>query len=132
MVDLEKIFQEIKEILQNNSQDFLQTEKYLDSKAKTDKPGYHLYGNKEVSLFGKKPQSTYVAGVIQQRNYVSFYFSPVYSHPNEFEPNISSDLKKYLKGKSCFNIPKTTPELYKEIQKLLADGIKKYKEIGWI
>jgi len=131
MADLEKIFQEIKEILQNNSQDFLQTEKYLDSKAKTDKPEYHLYGNKEVSLFGKKPQSTYIAGVIQQKDYVSFYFSPIYSHPDSFK-DISSDLKKFLKGKSCFNISKTTQPLLEEIEDLLKKGIYKYKEIEWI
>jgi len=131
MTDLEKMFQEIKEILQNNSQDFLQTEKYLDSKAKTDKPGYHLYGNKEVRLFGKKPQFTYIAGVIQQKNYVSFYFSPIYSHPDSFK-DISADLTKVLKGKSCFNINKTTQSLLEEIEDLLKKGIEKYKEIEWI
>jgi len=62
---------------------------------------------------------------------VSFYFSPIYSHPDSFK-NISAGLKKSLKGKSCFNINKTTPQLLNEIEDLLKSGIKKYKEIDWI
>jgi hypothetical protein len=131
MADLEKIFQEIKEILQKNSQGFMETEKYLDSQAKTDKPGYHLYGKEEKSYYGKKPQQMYMAGVIQQKNYVSFYFTPIYSHADEFK-DISPDLRKFLKGKSCFNITKTTQPLLEELEDLLKKGIDKYKEIEWI
>lgn len=90
-----------------------------------------MYGSKEVSLFGKKPQPTYIAGVIQQKNYVSFYFSPIYSHPDSFT-DISTDLKKVLKGKSCFNMIKITRPLLKEIEDILKRGIDKYKEIEWI
>lgn len=132
MEDLEEIFSEIKQILEKQSKDLFTAEQYIGSQAKQQKPSFHLYGNKEVSLFGKKPQKTYIAGVIKQKNYVSFYFSPVYSHPGDFKHEISTDLRKFLKGKSCFNVNKTTPELYKEIEKLLVNGIEKYKEISWI
>jgi hypothetical protein len=131
MDDLEPIFQKIKRILEQHSENFLAKDEYIGSQAKTKKPGYHLYGDKEVSLFGKKPQVTYIAGVIQQKNYVSFYFSPIYSHPDLFQ-DISSDLRKVLKGKSCFNINKVNPQILKEIENLLTTGIDKYKEIGWI
>ncbi|MFW9819636.1 MAG: hypothetical protein ACFFE5_08510 [Candidatus Thorarchaeota archaeon] len=122
---------EIKKILEKNSETFLVKDQYIGSKAKQQKPAYHLYGNKDVSLFGKKPQPTYIAGVIQQKNYVSFYFSPIYSHPDLFS-NINPDLRKVLKGKSCFNINKTSPQLLKEIEDILEKGINKYKEIEWI
>jgi hypothetical protein len=131
MEQLDKTFQEIKKILENNSEPFLVKDQYIGSQAKQRKPAYHLYGSIDVSLFGKKPQPTYVAGVIQQKNYVSFYFSPIYSHPDSFS-NISADLKKTLKGKSCFNIKKTTPQLLKEIESILKKGIDKYREIEWI
>jgi hypothetical protein len=131
MENLENIFLELKTILEKNSGTFLIKDRYIGSQAKQEKPAYHLYGNKEVSLFGKSPQPTYIAGVIQQKNYVSLYFSPIYSHPDLFT-NISLDLKKYLKGKSCFNINKTTPQLLKEIDEVLKQGIRKYKEIEWI
>ena len=67
--NLEEIFLEIKKVLEKNSSEFFQTEQCIGSQAKQQKPGFHLYGNKEVSLFGKKPQQTYIAGVIQQKNY---------------------------------------------------------------
>ena len=131
MENLEDIFKEVKNILEKNSSDFLKTEQYLGSQAKQQKPGYHLYGSEEVSLFGKKPQNTYIAGVIQQKNYVSFYLSAIYSHP-EIYNDISSDLKKVLKGKSCFNISKATPKLLEEVEEVLKKGIDKYKELEWI
>jgi hypothetical protein len=129
--NLEDIFLEIKKIIEGQSNNFLIKDQYIGSQAKQKKPAYHLYGSKEVSLFGKKPQPTYIAGVIQQKNYVSFYFSPIYSHPNSFT-HISAELKKFLKGKSCFNINKTTPQLLKEIEDILKMGINKYKDIEWI
>ena len=131
MENLENIFLELKKILEKNLSSFLIKDQYIGSQAKQQKPAYHLYGNKEASLFGKKPQPTYIAGVIQQKNYVSFYFSPIYSHPDLFT-NISPDLKKFLKGKSCFNINKINSQLLKEIEDILKLGITKYKEIEWI
>jgi len=131
MSNLEEIFLKIKEILEKHSYNFYTTDRYIDSKAKTNKPAYHLYGNEEVSLFGKDPQKTYVAGVIQQKNYVSFYFSPIYSHPDDFQ-DIDSELKSFLKGKSCFNINKLNSSLLPEIESLLIKGISKYHELGWI
>lgn len=131
MENLEKIFKELKKILEKHSSNFLIKNQYIGSQSKQNKPAFHLYGSKDVSLFGKKPQPTYIAGVIQQKNYVSFYFSPIYSHPDFFK-NLSIDLKKFLKGKSCFNINKITPQLLEEIEDVLKLGIKKYKEIDWI
>lgn len=131
MENLEKIFKELKKILEKHSSNFLIKNQYIGSQSKQNKPAFHLYGSKDVNLFGKKPQPTYIAGVIQQKNYVSFYFSPIYSHPDFFK-NLSIDLKKFLKGKSCFNINKITPQLLEEIEDVLKLGIKKYKEIDWI
>jgi len=131
MSDLDKIYQELKQALERHSENFLVKNHYIGSKAKSDKPAYHLYGKKEISLFGKPPRNTYVAGVIKQKNYVSFYFNPIYSHPESFQ-NLDPDLDKFLKGKSCFNFNKITPEILDEIEDLLIRGIKKYKKINWI
>ena len=131
MEELESIFLQIKKILEQHSVDLLARDEYIGSQAKTKKPGYHLYGKKEVSLFGKKPKLTYIAGVIQQKHYVSFYLSPIYSHPDVYS-DLSPDLKKVLKGKSCFNIKRATPQLLNDIKEVLERGIDKYKEIKWI
>lgn len=131
MENLNEIFTEIKSILENQSEGFSAMEEVIGSKAKNKKPGYHLYGTKEVSLFGKKPQQTYVAGVIQQKNYVSFYLMPIYSHP-ELIKDVIPELKKYLKGKSCFNIKKSSGNLLKNVTKVLNNGIRIYREMKWI
>ena len=131
MGNLEKIFSEIKVILEQHSEGLLVKTETIGSQAKTKKPAYHLYGSKEVSLFGKKPQKTYIGGVIKQKHYVSFYLMPVYSHP-ELLKGIDQDLKKDLKGKSCFNIKMTTPESLNQLETILETGIDKYKEENWI
>lgn len=131
MENLTEIYKKVESILKAHSDEFIAKTHYIGSKAKNKKPAYHLYGTKEVSLFGKEPQKTYIAGVIQQKNYVSFYFSPIYSHPVEFQ-EINPNLKKYLKGKSCFNLKNINPELLEEIEDILTQGINKYKELGWI
>ncbi|MFX0005453.1 MAG: hypothetical protein ACFFAV_01870 [Candidatus Hermodarchaeota archaeon] len=131
MEQLENIFLETKKILEKNSETFLVKDQYIGSQAKQKKAGYHLYGSKRISIFGKKSQPTYIAGVIQQKSYISFYFSPIYSHPELFS-DISPNLRKVLKGKSCYNINKTSPQLLIEIESILEKGINKYKEIEWI
>ena len=57
--------------------------------------------------------------------------SAIYSHPDLYT-DISPDLRKVLKGKSCFNIRKTTPKLLEEVEEVLKKGINKYKELEWI
>jgi hypothetical protein len=131
MDTLTEIYNKIEEILKAHSERFLVKDHYIGSKAKSDKPAYHLYGKKEVSLFGKEAKNVYIAGVIKQKNYVSFYFNPIYSHPEEFQ-DINPKLKKYLKGKSCFNISTSDDEVFEEIEDLLIKGIEKYKELRWI
>ncbi len=131
MSSLDSIFIQIKSILEKHSTDLKVTDEIIGSKAKVKKPALHLYGKKEVSLFNKKPQPTYIGGVIQQKNYVSFYLSPVYSHP-ELLTHISPELKNFLKGKSCFNMNKIDSKLLAEIENSLIIGIQKYKELEWI
>lgn len=130
--DRSEIFKELKALLQKFASGKLEAhKKYIGLAAEQEKPGYHLYGKREISLFGKDPQKTYFAGIIMQKNYVSFYFMPVYSHPGNFN-SIRPELKKYLKGKSCFNITDLTEESIEEIETLLKKGIQLYTKEDWI
>ncbi len=131
MGNLDEIFSEIKRILEKQSEGLTVKTEIIGSRTKAIKPEYHLYGSEEVKIFDKKPQKTYIGGVIKHKNYVSFYFMPVYSHP-ELLKEIDQDLKKDLKGKSCFNIIKTTPESLNQLEDILEKGIKLYKENNWI
>lgn len=65
MQNLDGLFSEIKLIHEKHSKGLTVKTETIGSKAKTKKPAYHLYGSKEVGLFGKNPQQTYVGGVIQ-------------------------------------------------------------------
>lgn len=103
----------------------------IGSKAAALKEGFHLYGKKSVSIAGRKPQQTYIAGIILQKHFVGFYFMPIYSHPQLFKIK-DPELQKFLKGKSCFNIKKFTPETKEELEDILKQGIALYRKEKWI
>jgi hypothetical protein len=56
---------------------------------------------------------------------------PVYSLA-ETKDVFKPELLKLLKGKACFHIKKTSPELLEQILEVLRIGFEKYQEKGWI
>ena len=97
-----------------------------------NKPAYHLYGKQEISIIeGRNPQKTYFAGIIIQKHFIGLYFMPIYSHPKKFKL-ANPSVKRFLKGKSCFNVTKVDKEISQEIQSLLQIGYQLYKNEGWI
>lgn len=62
-----------------------------------------------------------------KKNYVSFYFMPVYMYP-ELLKDISPELKKRMQGKSCFNFKKVEPGLFKELAELTKKGAEKFRQ----
>lgn len=105
----------------------------VNARAKNPKAQLHIYGTKEVVILNRPAQKTYVVGIIQQKHFVGFYSMPVYSHANLLKP-LSSELKKLLKGKSCFHITDAalTPTVLAEIDAHIEEGIKQYVKEGWI
>ena len=78
-VDKNEIFDSLKKILQRYRQYF--DEGY----ANTDKPQFHLWSKNKVLISTKtktKPKKIYFAGIIIQKNFVGFYYMPVYSQTN--------------------------------------------------
>jgi len=45
---------------------------------------------------------------------------------------IPDEVRKCLKGKSCFNIKKADDKLFKQIEKMAKQGFKLYKQEKWI
>lgn len=125
-----QVFERLKKLLSRQAKGLDQYDEYPGSQAQDRKPALHLYGKRAVSIAGRKPQPTYVAGIIQQKGYVGFYHMPVYSHPKEF--SLSPQMQRVLKGKSCFHIKEATPEVLAELESLIANGIALYKQEGWI
>ena len=75
----------------------------------------------------KWKKQLFFASTVIKKNYVSFYLMPVYMYP-ELLNEISSDLKKRMQGKSCFNFKKVEPELFHELAELTQKGAEKFKQ----
>jgi len=82
----------------------------------------HLQKNKKPLFFG---------AVQVNKNYVSYHLMPVYVNPRLLA-SISSNLKKHMQGKSCFNFTSVEPTLFKELATLTEAGFKDYKVSGYV
>jgi hypothetical protein len=113
--DFTLVFQELKSIL----------EPYAGNlKVKADTPDtYYLDG--PYSATWKK--ELFFGSAQIKKNYVSFYLMPVYMYP-ELLIEVSSELKKHMQGKSCFNFKTVEPTLFEELATLTRKGAEKFRE----
>lgn len=79
----------------------------------------------------QKVDGYYFASVIPKPKDVRFYFFPMYTHMFDFE-GISPELRKCLKGKSCFHLKKVDEALKEEINSMIDQGIAIYQSAGLI
>lgn len=81
--------------------------------------GYSLDGP-----YSEKWKKELFFGAVQiKKNYVSFYLMPVYMRPDLLK-DISTELKKHMQGKSCFNFKKTEKSLFAELSRLTEQGFE--------
>ena len=92
---------------------------------------YDLYTTKEVEMFGRKYPSLYFAGIKLQKGSVGFYYFPLYMYP-EMLADIPPELKKLLKGKTCFHIKKYDEEIFRQVEKVMKEGLKCYTKKNFI
>ncbi len=97
---------------------------------KDDPAVLELCGKKELMQGMKKVDGFYFGSVVPKPKDVRLYYFPIYTHPAEF--SISDELKKALKGKSCFHIKKLSPEMEKEIGEMVKKGVDLYDKDGLI
>lgn len=113
--DFPVVFEQLKNILKPYARN-------LTVKADTAE-SYYLDGP-----YSEKWQKELFFGSAQvKKNYVSYYFMPVYMYP-ELLKEISPELKKRMQGKSCFNFKKVEPDLFKELAELTKKGAEKFKQ----
>lgn len=77
-------------------------------------------------MYGRTYDELFFASASILKGHVGFYFFPIYTNPKAF--TLDPELKKLLKGKSCFHIKTLTPELKKKIAALLKEGYALYKK----
>jgi len=121
--DLPKIFSRLRSLLASYSPPLA---------VATDFPGrYGLSSIKEIEIAGREKHELSFATVIIQKTYVGFYFMPIYTHP-ALLASIPEDLRKLLKGKSCFHVKTLPPALFIQLGKLTKEGFRLYKKEGLI
>jgi hypothetical protein len=72
----------------------------------------------------------YFASTVKKTKDVRFYFFPIYTHPEAFE--LSEQMKKMLKGKSCFHLSKWNDAMREELRAMIASGVSIYRASGLI
>lgn len=73
----------------------------------------------------KWKKELYFGSVHIKKNYVSFYFMPVYMHPDLLK-GVSPELKKRMQGKSCFNFTNIEKPLFNELKDLVKQGHERF------
>lgn len=126
MDNKKEVFNALKSLLKTYSPPFVP-----GAPAKTDKPQFSLVSKKKVTIAGRERDEVWFAGIIMQKNYVGFYYMPIYATEN-LKKIFPRELLALLKGKSCFYIKELTPQLKTQIKKALDLGVKEYKKCGWI
>lgn len=123
MENLKEIFDEIKPLLAEYEPPMVVTA--------NDESHYELYTGKKVIIEGRKKPTLSFASLIIQGGFVGFYFMPVYTNV-EIKEVFKPELLKLLKGKSCFHIKKTSPEILNQIRDALKIGFNKYQKQDWV
>lgn len=96
-----------------------------------DEAHFDLWSVKDLVIDGRKRKEVYFAGLAIQKNYVGFYFMPVYAN-SEIKQVFAPELLKLLKGKSCFHIKKLDDQLKQQIESALKAGFEFYQQHGWV
>ena len=123
MDELQAIFGAIKPLLQAYQPPMV---------PKTDNKHYFdLWSNKPVVIDGRKKKEIFFAGLIIQKDYVGFYFMPIYAE-TDLKSVFKPELLRLLKGKSCFHIKKLDEELLRQIEAALKVGYELYRQRGWV
>lgn len=117
--DFQRVFEHLRKILKKfEPQLVVQTDNdetyYLNSK-----------------VLGKNKKPICFASTAIKKNYVSYYFMPIYGC-KELEKNLSPELKSRMQGKACFNFSAVDAGLFKELAGLTKDGFEIFKRIGYI
>lgn len=117
--DFNEMFKRLKEIL----------EPYAPlSTVVSDKDDSYYLDTKFIQD-NKKP--LFFASVLVKKSYVSFYLMPIYLKP-ELVAGIPDNLKKNLKGKSCFNFKSLDDDKLAALSELTKTSMDYYKDSGYI
>jgi hypothetical protein len=88
---------------------------------------FEVAGTIETMQGKQKVDGYYFGSVVPKPRDIRLYYFPIYTHAKKFGW-ISDELRKCLKGKSCFHIKMLSESLEQEISKMIRKGIELYKK----
>lgn len=91
---------------------------------------FEVAGTKPTMQGKQKVDGFYFASIMPKPRDVRFYFFPIYTHVGEY--TLSDELKKSLKGKSCFHIKKLSDPMKVELGVMIRKGVELYQRDGHI
>ncbi len=90
---------------------------------------FEVSGTIEAMQGKKKVDGIYFASVVPKPKDVRFYFFPTYTHKEQIG-ELPENLKKALKGKSCFHVKYMDDEFEDNIKELVKTAVKLYQADG--
>lgn len=90
---------------------------------------FEVLGTIEAMQGKKKVDGIYFSTVVPKPKDVRFYFFPTYTHKEQIG-ELPEDLKKALKGKSCFHIKYIDAELENNLKSLVKKSVALYQNDG--
>ena len=119
MQSKQKIFDELKKLISRHAPLLVCVQDTVDA--------YHLYTKYQM----KNGQPLYFGGIKINKSFVSYYLMPIYVNP-EMLKDIDANLKKHLKGKSCFNFKQLDDDVLTQLQELTDKGLQDYHRQGYL
>tara|TARA_B110001454_G_C12298989_1_gene258653 strand:+ start:85 stop:465 length:381 start_codon:yes stop_codon:yes gene_type:complete len=93
------------------------------------KDKFEVSGTIKAMQGKKKVEGIYFSTVLPKPKDVRFYFFPSYTHKEQLG-ELPENLKKALKGKSCFHIKYLDDELEINLKKLVKKSVELYQSDG--
>ena len=90
---------------------------------------FEVSGTIEAMQGKKKVDGIYFASVVPKPKDVRFYFFPTYTHKEQIG-ELPENLKKALKGKSCFHVKYMDNEFEENLKELVKTAVKLYQADG--
>jgi hypothetical protein len=122
--DLEEIANRLKAVLQ--------THKAVFQVTSVQPENYQVSGTIPTMQGKKKVDGIYFASVVPKPKDVRFYFFPLYTHKDSLDGILKDDLRKLLKGKTCFHVKYMTDEIEANLQELTDMAVSLYQKDNWL
>lgn len=90
---------------------------------------FEVSGTVEAMQGKKKVDGIYFSSVVPKPKDVRFYFFPTYTHKEKLG-ELPENVKKALKGKSCFHIKYMDDELEENLKALVKKSVELYQADG--